>query len=126
MQPGGAGINAFHVFELDAEFILVSARGDLGVRVRVHVGIDPRGHGRDFFEAGGDPADARQFRPAFGVETINVPAQSEFDLLLRLADPRENAGARAAAGGDDPAQLARADNVEAGAEIGQDTQDGQV
>ena len=82
--------------------------------------------GAIFLQAGGDPADAGQFRLAFRVETINVPAQSELDLPLRLADARENAGLRAAAGGDDPAQFAFADDVEAGAQIGQDAQNGQV
>ena len=125
-QPGGAGINALHLFQRDPEFVFVSAGGDFGVCVRVHAGVDAHGHRRDFFQAGGDPADAGQFLRAFRIETIHVAAQCELDLALRFADARENAGLRGAAGGDDPAQFAFAHDVEAGAEIGQDAQDGQV
>ena len=67
-----ACIHALDVFKGDAEFIFVSAGGDLGMRVRLDVRIHAHGDGRDFFQAHGDFVDALQFRFTFGIEASNI------------------------------------------------------
>ena len=101
---------------------LVCARGDLGVGVGVNVRVHAHGDGRDFFQAGGHAADAREFRFAFHIEGINAAAEREFNLPLGLADAGEDAFSRIAARRHGAAQLALADDVESAAEIRQGAQ----
>ena len=125
-EARGAGIEGLDPLQLDAKFVFVRAGGDFGVGVGIDVGIDPHGDRGNFSQAGGHAVNARQFRLAFRIEGVNAPAQGKGDLRLRLAHAREDAEPRIAAGGDDAAQLAFADDVKAGAQPGQGTQDGQI
>ena len=96
-QFAGAGIDAFDALKLDAEFILVSARCDFRVGVRVNVWIYPHCDGGNFLEPCGDAVDAQNFRFTFDIKRINSLAQGKFNFSLGLGHPCKNALARVAA-----------------------------
>ena len=125
-QPGGAGIDAFDLFEGDAEFIFVGAGGDFGMGFGGDVRIHPHGDGGEAFEAGGDFIDAEEFGFAFDVEGVNFLFEGELNFNLGFADASKDATAGVAAGGDDALQFAGADDVEAAAEVGEHAEDGEV
>jgi len=66
-QLARACVDLFDVFESNAKFILVSARGDLRVRASSHVWVYPDSHGSDLLEPRRHAIDAEQFRLALSV-----------------------------------------------------------
>ena len=70
--------------------------------------------------------DADHFRLTLGSECVNAFLKCEFDFLLRFANTGENAFRRVSTGGDDPLELAAADNVKPAPGIGQCSQHAKV
>ena len=125
-QSAGTGIDFLDLLEGDAEFVFVSARGDLGVRAGIHVWVNPHGHRRHFLQPPADAVDTFQFRFALDVERINAAAQREFDFLFGLADTGEGAFLRRTARRNNPAEFAFAHDVESAAEVGERAQHGEI
>ena len=116
-ELGCPSVDGLDGFELDAELVVVSASGDLGVRVSIDIRIYPHGHRGDFLELHRHLADARQLGLGFDIEAINTLLQSERDLLLGLADSSKDAFARITASGNDSLDLTSTHRVEPASEV---------
>ncbi len=119
LHLAGALVNPFHLFKCDAEFILVRAGRDLGVRMGVDIRVNPHGDRRFDFLKPGDTVDALQLGFALHVEAINLLVEGEIDFRFGLPNAGEHAGSRIPARGANPAQLPFADDIETAAQIGE-------
>ena len=125
-QRGGKAIGGDCFVRVDPEFVLFFAGRDLGVGLRVDVGIDPERN------SGGAPrsvATAARRRSSGSDSTFNwwMPWESATAISRRsLADPRENDALGRNAGGESAPQLALRDDVRAGPETGKNPQHGEV
>ncbi len=113
-------------FQADAELVLALAGGNVFVPARIHVGVDPQGHGRAAVEVGGDGVDHLQFGLTFNVEGKDALPQRVLDFRPGFADACEGAALGFAAGLQHPEKLARRDDVEAGAFVDEQVEDGKV
>ncbi len=96
------------------------------MRSGIHVRVDPDRHGRLAPENPGPVAQAGELAGTLHVEAADAELQREVDFGHRLADPGENHSGRVAPGADDPLQLSAGDDVETGAELGEQPQNGEV
>ncbi len=110
----------------DAELRSHQPRGDVGVRIGVDVRVDAQCDRRPTPHARGDPIDALELRLGFDVDGHDPRLQGEADFRFALADPGENCLGRIATGAQHPFELAARDDVEAGAEGSEQSDDGQV
>ena len=125
-HPRGAIIKRANFLKGDAEFIFVRARGDLVVGVRCDIGIHANGDGRRLFFLARDLVDELQFRDAFHIKRIDAGRQRLLDFGAGLADAREIALGRLAAGLQHARQFPAADQVESAAALRQQVENGQV
>ena len=89
----------------------------------VDVGIDAQRDRRTLAQAAGDVVERLQFGGRFDVEAEDAGSQRGAHFLARLADAREHDLGRIAAGRQHAGQFAAGDDVEAGAEAGEDVED---
>jgi len=89
------------VFDIDAEFVLLFAGGDLGVGQRVDVGVDPQRDAGGLTPGNGDLAEPPQFGDRLDIDLVDSGGKRRLQLLPRLADageddmPRRDPAARA-------------------------------
>ena len=122
---GGGLVGGAGDLQRDAELVVRLPRRDLGVRVRVDVGIDADRDRGLHAQTTGDVVDAGHLGLALDVECENAVLQRELDLLARLADAREDAPLHVRPGGEHAAQFAAAHEVERRAEVREVPQDRQ-
>ena len=125
-QGGRLTIGCQRLTVRDAELVFLQPGGNVGVRGGVHVRVDAQRHGGTLAHLAGNLVDALQLGQRLHVEAGDVGCQGLADLVARLAHAREHDLARVAAGCDDPRQLAARHHVEAGPQLGKQSQDGQV
>ena len=125
-QRGQQGHHRVQVGQVDAEFVLVKPRGDVVVRVGVHVGVEAQGHPRRAVLAGGQRVDDLQLGHGLHVEAENVVVQRQVDFPVGLAHPGKDDALRRDARVDGRLYLAAAHAV--GPEAGPPhlAQDGRV
>ena len=81
-----AAIQAHHGARRHAELVLLEARGDVGVGLRVHVWVHAHGNGRLNPMGSRDGLDAIELHLGFDIEAANAGLEGLFYLLCRLAD----------------------------------------
>ena len=110
----------------DAELVGAQARRDVGMRLRIDVGVDAQADARP--PAGGLSDDAQQLElaDAFDVEAEDAERERALHLRACLADAREDDPLRRAAGGEDALELAARDDVEAAAAAREPLQNGEA
>ena len=110
----------------DAELVEGPARGDVVVRVGVHVRVDPQGDARPLAVPAGEAVEVLELGGGLHVEQQDALAQPRHELPLGLAHPGEDDHLRIEAGAHRPVELADGDDVGPGPEGGQRAQDRQV
>ena len=125
-QARGLQIGRYGVAVRDAELVALQAGRDVGVRLRVDVGIDAQAHARDLPRGHGDFRQRREFGFALDVEAQHAGVERLPHLGARLADAREDDLAGVAAGSDHARQLAARDDVESAACAREGLQHGQA
>ena len=93
---------------------------------RVDIRVDPDRHSGGRAARVGDRAQPPQLRDQFDIDLVDSGGDGGVELLGGLADPGEDDPLRRDAGGEGAPQLALRDDVGAGAEQGEEPQDGQV
>src|SRR4051812_32287704 len=89
-----------------SELVLQHARGNVGVRLRIHVGIySKRNRGAPAF-APRESLDALELGFGLQIQAKDVLLESQLDLGLALADAREHGFAWISARGDHARKLA--------------------
>ena len=71
-QGCGVQVGAFCIFHGDAEFVGFQAGGDIGVGLRVHIGVDAQGDGGGGLQTACYFVDAVEFGQAFDVEAFDA------------------------------------------------------
>ena len=110
----------------NAELVLALAGGDLGVGLRVDVGVHADAHRRLAAELAGHVVDAGQLGLALGMQRENPRLEREPDLRLGLAHAGENAAIDLRARRQHAAQFAAADEIEGGAQVRKQAQQREV
>ena len=114
-QGDGAAVGLDRGVDADAELALLHAGGDVGMRLRVHVGIDAKAHRRHHAHGPGHLVQHLHLLLRLDVEHQNAGAQRILHLIPRLAHAREDHLARVGAGLEHPEELAAGNDVETGA-----------
>ncbi len=109
-----------------SKLALRGTRGDMRVRVGVHLRIDADGDRRDCAELPGDDRRAFQFLRGLNVQAADPCLQCPGDLCLPFADPGEYHLSCIATGTQHPGQLATGHDVEARTQPGHDLQHAQT
>ena len=109
----------------DAELVGAQPGRDVGMRLRVDVGIDAQADARAPARSARDLAQQLELADALDVEAEDVERERALHLGARLADAREDDPLRRAAGGEDALELAARDDVEAAAAAREPLQDGE-
>jgi hypothetical protein len=120
------GIHLRHAADADAKLVFVFAGRDVLVRVGLDVGVHPDGDRRDLAHLARDFVDELQLRLGLDVEAVNPLLQRVADLLPGLADAREGAFRRVAAGLQHAEKLAAGDDVEPRAPLREQVEHGDV
>ena len=115
---GHAGIDVQDLVEIDAELVLALAGGDLGVRMRIDIGIHTNGHGRLHAKLTGHLVDVVQLRLGLGVEAVDALLESVLDFVAGFTNAGEGAFRGIATSLDDAVEFASRDDVKAAAELG--------
>ena len=123
---GHFGIECLDLLKSDPEFVFVSACGDFGVGLGIHVGIDPDGNGGFLAEALCDRMDAFQFREALDVEGVDALLQCVANFFGGLAYPGKHTLVELSTGCFDPHQFSLAYRVKAAAKFGKRMQHSQI
>ena len=110
----------------NAKLVFLQTSGDIGMGIGIDIGIHAHGDWRDRTEAGRHSIEPLQLSLGFDVETIDSGLQSAAHLRLTFADTGEHHLRGIPAGGQYALQLARRDDVEAGAETREDIQHAEV
>ena len=112
----GARIDVAGAADRNAEFVFGLAGRDLGMRLRIDVGIDAdRNIGATAFGAG-DRREEFKLRLGFDIDAQNVLVDGERQFARRLADAGEHDLVRRDAGAQRAQQFALGDHIGAGAE----------
>ena len=119
----GSAVDGFDFGDVDAEFVVAEAGGDVGVGGGVDVWVDAEGDAGGFVVAGGDGADELEFGFAFAVEGVDAGGEGVFDLVTGFADAGEDDFGGVAAGLEDAEEFAAGDDVKAGTGIGEEAED---
>ncbi len=96
-----------------AKLVLLPARGDIGMRLRPHAGIDPQGHPCPHFQSRSPFAEQAQLALRLTVEQEDARAQGVIHFLARFADSRKNHPAGFPARLQNAEQLSAGNNVKA-------------
>ena len=121
-QAGGAAIELERIAEGHAELALLQSGRDVGVCLRIDVGVHPQRNGRAPAHAAGNGIQRLELGRRFDVEAADAGRQRRLHFGRRLAHAGKDDPRRIATGGDDPRELAAGDDVEAASETGQDVQ----
>ena len=113
---GGAQVDVLHVRDGDAELVVLEARGNVGVRLRINVGIAADRDGCAHAELGRNAVDPLEFGLALDVEAADARLEREGDLAGGLADAGVDDLLGAEAGAKRAGDFAAAHGVDAGAE----------
>ena len=112
--------------EGDAEFVAAQAGGNVRVGVGIDVRIDAEGDRRTLAHAGGHLREAVEFGGGFDVEAADAGGQRVTHFVGALADAGEDHLAGIATGRQHAGEFAARDDVETGAELGEDRQDAEI
>ncbi len=108
------------------ELVVLQSGRDVGMGLRINIGVDPDGDGRALSHLPGDRLDAPQLRCRLDVEAQDLRRQRLADLGARFADTGKHHLARISTGCDHTRQFAPGHDVEAGTEPGQYPKHGEV
>ena len=125
-QGGGATIQGQRILVGDTKLGFFQASRDVGMRLRVDIGIDAQAHRCFYPELTGDGIEALQFSGGLDVETENAGVQRLLHLGRRFSNAGENDFLRVGARCQHALQLAAGDNIETGAHTGKEVQDGEI
>ena len=123
---GSAGEQAARGREVDAELVLGRARGDLGMGARIDVRIDAQRDMGPLAQASRDAVERVQLGVGFDVDLPDATAQRIGQLLVRLADAREDDAGGGNVRGQRALQLTARDHVGTRALARQHAQNGLV
>ena len=119
LELRGARIDLARAADRNAEFVLRFAGRDLGVGLRIDIGIDANGNCRDAALGGGDRGQQFELRLGFDIDAENVLVDRQRQFLLSLADAGEHDLAGRHAGHARAQQFTLGDHIGAGAEFRQ-------
>lgn len=108
--------------ERNSELVCGLAGGDLGVGVRVNVGIDADCNGGLHSKLSGDVVDAGHLGVALHVEGVDPMFEGEGDFLLGFTHTCKDALVDVSPGCQDPTQFAAADEIKGRPEIREQAQ----
>src|SRR5208283_817006 len=104
-QFGGAPVERERLVEGDPELALLESGGNVGMRLRIDVGIDANAYRRPLGRALGDAVEVFEFALGFNVEAQNVQGERLMQLFLGLSDAGKDDLGCVTAGGDHPREL---------------------
>ena len=116
IELGGTRIDLARSANRYAEFVLGLASRDLGVGLRIDVGIDADRDVGAAILVGGDGGKKLELRLRFNVDAENTVLDRERELVLGLADAGEHNFCRRNAGSARAQEFAAGDDVGTGAE----------
>ena len=125
-QIGGKAIGGHRLAMRDAEFVLLAAGRDVAVGLCVDIGIDPDRDPRRVPRAAASSLSRCSSGTELDIDLVDVCVERRLELGTGLADPREKNALRGHAGGKSAAQLAFGNDIGAGAEGGEEPQNGEV
>src|ERR1700739_808297 len=112
--------------QFDAEFVFLPARSDLGVGMRIDIGVDPDPDPRGPAYGPGDLAQPAQFRQRLDIDLMDTGRQCRRHFGCRLADPGEDDPLGRDAGNERTTQLALGDNIRSSPELAKMSKDSEV
>ena len=115
-------VAAQSVFMGDTEFIALQTGGDIGVGLRVHIGVDADAHRRDFAARQRHCAQHIQLGFALHIEASDTGIQRLAHLGAGFAHARKNHLVRLTTGSQHTAEFATRDDVKAATRLGEDLQ----
>ena len=110
----------------DAELVLAQAGGNIGMGLRIHIGVDAQGYRRPHGALCGHLVQHFEFRRRLDVKAVDARLQGAAHFLALFDHAGEHHLRRIAPRGDHALQFAHRDNIETGALARQHIQHGQV